>query len=343
MSIVYHLKIHLWSGRLKGFFIVIFFGFLCASASGGSVLPEVPAGTDPSTIIIHLQPSAEIIGSKILLRDIAVIRPDGPLAEEIGSMRIAGSPRPGMKRLLPKAKIAYSLNARQEPQPRIVLKGPDFIQIHRAYQMIPDEYLRQVIRNYIDRKIPDAEFKLGTIKFHGKNCFPVGNLKASVTRHHSENLLGNVKFVLSVAVDEQNAAHAYVSSWIDRYENAVFTKHALSRNAMIAEKDLYMRKMNLSRAPANICRSFEDAVGKRIKQSVQAETILRISSLETPPTIYKGDRVEIVAGKGALLVSAKGLAQNDGYLDEQIKVQNIHSKRIVVGRVVDPSTVAVNF
>ncbi|RJP76385.1 MAG: flagella basal body P-ring formation protein FlgA, partial [Desulfobacteraceae bacterium] len=296
MRILYHLPIHLCSACRKGFFIVIFFGWICASASGSPAIPEVPAGRNSSTVIIHLQPSAEIIGSGILLRDIAVIRPDGPLAEELGSMRIARSPRPGMKRLLPKAKIFYSLNTRKEQHPGIVLKGPDFIQIHRAYQPIPDEYLRQVIRNYIDRKIPNADFKLGTIKFHGKNCFPVGKLKASVTRHHSDDLLGNVKFVLSVTVDEQSAVHAYVSSWVDRYEDAVFTKHALSRNALIAEKDLYMRKMNLSRAPDNICRSFEDALGKRVKQRVQAETFLRISSLETPPTIYKGDRVEIVAG-----------------------------------------------
>ena len=295
------------------------------------------------TVVIRLQPSAEIRGKDILLHDIAAISAPPALATTIGSLRVAESPRPGMKRLLSKTKVSTLVNSRHGTTSRIIMKGPDFIQVHRASQAIPVEYLRKVIQRYVDRKILDAEFKLGGITMHGKNSFPVGRLQAMVVRHNTDDLIGKVKFVLAVTVDDQKAGSTYASAWINRYENVVVATHALSRGSMITKEDLSLQKMNISKIPATVCVRLEDAVGKQLKQSVNAGNFLRLTMLETPPTICKGDRVTIIAQKGPVQVSAKGLAQADGFMDEQIRVRNISSKRIVVGRIVDASTVAVHF
>lgn len=318
-------------------------GFLALLAVGILMGTGASADDQAPTVVVRLQPSAEIKGPNILLNEIAAISAPPALATAIGSLKVSRSPRPGLKRLLPRVKIATLLNSRRCPAARIVLKGPDFIQIHRASQAMPVEYLQQVIQRYVNRKILNAEFKLGGITIHGKNKFPVGRLQAAVVRHNTDDLIGRVKFVLAVTVDDHKAGRAYASAWIDRYENVVVAGHALSRGSLIAESDLTLQKMNISRTPAGICVRLEDAVGKQIKQSVNAGNYLRLTMLETPPTIYKGDRVTIIAEKGPLQVSAIGLAQADGFMDEQIRVRNTSSKRIVVGRVVDASTVAVNF
>ncbi len=57
----------------------------------------------------------------------------------------------------------------------------------------------------------------------------------------------------------------------------------------------------------------------------------------------KGDKVKIVAGKGVISVVTMGIAQSSGPQNSQISVENISSKKIVVGRVKDASTVEVIF
>lgn len=343
MRFLHHPQIDRLPIRLPGFFVWICLGLLCIDAGKTWALPELQSNNDLPAIIIKLQPSAEIIGSEILLRDIAVVHAPQDISEKLLSLKIEKAPDPGMKQLLSKAKISTALNSLNDIQTEIILKGNEFIQIHRACQTLQEEYVRQVLHHYVDQQLLNSEFQIGTITSHGKNRFPAGNLTAAVTRHASDKLIGNVKFILSVQVDNEPNNPVSVSAWINRYEEVVFTKHELSRGALVAEQDLCMRKVNLSKTPENVCMHLDDAIGKRIKQNMRADTFLRNSMLETPPMIYKGDRVKIIAGNGLLLVSAKGLAQTDGHMNQPIKVQNINSKRNIIGRVVDHSTVEVNF
>jgi flagellar basal body P-ring formation protein FlgA len=343
MRFLNHPQIDRLSIRLAGFFIRICLGLFCIGAARSWALPELQSNNEQPAIIITLQPSAEIIGSEIFLRDIAVVMAPQANSEKFLSLRIEKAPGPGMKQLLSRAKISAALSSLNNIQTETILKGPEFIQIYRACQTLQEEYIRQVLHNYMDEQLKNSEFKIGAIKFHGKNRFPAGNLTAAVTRQTSDKLLGNVKFILSIEVDKEPNDPVSVSAWINRFEEVVFTKHELSRGTLVAEQDLCMRKLNISKAPENVCMHVEDAIGKRIKQNMRAETFLRSSMLETPPMIYKGDRVKIVAGNGLLLVSAKGLAQTDGHMNQPIKVQNINSKRNIIGRVVDHSTVEVNF
>ncbi len=343
MRFLHHPRIDQLSIRLPVFFVRICLGLFCIGATGSWALPELQSNIDPPAIIIKLQPSAEITGSDILLRDVAVVLAPQSISEKLLSLKIEKAPDPGMKQLLSRAKISAALSSLNDIRIEKILNGPEFIQIHRACQTLQEEYIRQVLHSYIDQQLKNSEFKIGAIKFHGKNRFPAGNLTAAVTRHTSDKLLGNVKFILSIQVDNEPDDPVSVSAWINRYEEVVFTKHELSRGTLVAEQDLCMRKLNISKTPENVCMHVDDAIGKRIKQNMRAEAFLRSTMLETPPMIYKGDRVKIIAGNGLLLVSAKGLAQTDGHMNQLIKVQNINSKRNIIGRVVDQSTVEVNF
>jgi hypothetical protein len=54
------------------------------------------------------------------------------------------------------------------------------------------------------------------------------------------------------------------------------------------------------------------------------------------------ERVTMEVRSGALTVRAAGLAQQQGRLGENIAVQNVDSKKVIVARVTGPSTVAVD-
>jgi flagella basal body P-ring formation protein FlgA len=154
---------------------------------------------------------------------------------------------------------------------------------------------------------------------------------------------GRFNLPAAVTVDGKDCGTVILSGWVDRFEPVVCAGRALPRHTEVTADDLKLSVVNISRAPHNIVTTLDGAVGKRVRNSVRAGAYLRDNMLETPPVILKGDRVKLEATSGALTVRALGKALGDAGVGEQIKVENISSKKRITGRVKDAATVLVRF
>ena len=72
-------------------------------------------------------------------------------------------------------------------------------------------------------------------------------------------------------------------------------------------------------------------------------TVLRRSAIKEAPLVKKGNTVKLVAEQGILSVTTYGKAKNDAVFGEMVKVENLKSKKIVTGVVMDAFTVNVLF
>ncbi|MGP3372687.1 flagellar basal body P-ring formation chaperone FlgA, partial [Escherichia coli] len=67
-------------------------------------------------------------------------------------------------------------------------------------------------------------------------------------------------------------------------------------------------------------------------------------ALTTPPTLVKkGDSVLITARSGTIIVKMNGIALENGVKNQQIRVKNASSGRIIYAKVVTDSEVLVNY
>jgi len=65
--------------------------------------------------------------------------------------------------------------------------------------------------------------------------------------------------------------------------------------------------------------------------------------VSVPPVIHKGDKVKLVAKSGNIKIVTFGIAKSAGGTGDQIRIENMTSKKTIVGRVKDASTVEVIF
>ena len=77
------------------------------------------------------------------------------------------------------------------------------------------------------------------------------------------------------------------------------------------------------------------------KRALSEGTELRPTMLKKPVVIKRGDQTVITAGSGGLLVRMSGKALEDGVLGEQIRVQNLTSKRTIQGEVQSDGSVSI--
>ena len=87
----------------------------------------------------------------------------------------------------------------------------------------------------------------------------------------------------------------------------------------------------------------QDVIGKRVKQALKADKVLLANMVEHPPLIKRGDTVTIVAESSNLLVTALGIAQTKGGPGDQIRVKNCMNRKEIIARIVNASTVKVEF
>jgi flagella basal body P-ring formation protein FlgA len=87
----------------------------------------------------------------------------------------------------------------------------------------------------------------------------------------------------------------------------------------------------------------EVVLGKRTRRAIGAKTVLRTNLIESPPLVKRGDVVVIIAESSGFIITTLGQVKKKGRLGESIPVMNYDSKKILYARVLDSSTVKVDF
>jgi flagella basal body P-ring formation protein FlgA len=101
--------------------------------------------------------------------------------------------------------------------------------------------------------------------------------------------------------------------------------------------------MDLAKLPTGVITDPEAVLGKRTRRAIGAKTVLRADLVESPPLVKRGDVVVIIAETSGLKITALGEVKKKGRLGESIPVMNYDSKKILYARVLDSSTVKVEF
>jgi flagella basal body P-ring formation protein FlgA len=131
--------------------------------------------------------------------------------------------------------------------------------------------------------------------------------------------------------------------YIDARIPVIILKKNLQEGEVIKKEDIVEDKMLLSQLPQDVITSSREVIGKELKISLKAGTILRMTYIEPPTLIKRHQQVYIVAVGKNFIVRARGIALQDGKKGEYIRVRNISSKKIVWGKVISSKEVEVSF
>lgn len=128
-----------------------------------------------------------------------------------------------------------------------------------------------------------------------------------------------------------------------RSETVVLSARSLPKGHRLREDDIYLAQVEGTRIPDGAIREAEEAVGKRLSRSIGPNLPIRERMLSETREIKRGRRVMLIAEANGLRISAPGETLENGRIDGYVKAVNLSSKKSVTGRLVDESTVRVDF
>lgn len=294
-------------------------------------------------ISVHFKANAAVAGPRIVLADIAVIKPAGPEATEIGQLPVASAPAPGKSKELYTVTVINSLRNRPEVAD-VDWQGSQTIVVERKSNILSQEQVQQIISAYLTEnsaKLPKTEVRFASIRAPETLTLPAGKLSWKVTPSRP-GIMGSNSFSIALFVDGKPAGTCVVRGRLEAVAEVVTAAATLHKGDLITDSNIVLQRQDIGDTD-NPIMAKEEILGKQVARTVNAGVILKREHIVLPPVIKDGEMVKILAQKGTLHISTSGVAKSDGRLGETIAVKNVSSNKIIHCRVDGPGMVSVEF
>jgi len=135
---------------------------------------------------------------------------------------------------------------------------------------------------------------------------------------------------VKIQCPDQSGWQLFVSAKISQQVPAVAVSRQLAAGSYLSSDVLNSTETDLLQSRGALVSDIELVVGARTKKSLNVGQILRLNDL---CLVCKGDVVTIVGLSNGLSVTTKATALQDGSLGDNVKVQNLQSKRVLTAQI----------
>ena len=212
-------------------------------------------------------------------------------------------------------------------------------------QTISDAAFRKIFRDYLCQHLgkEKSDVLVSRLKVLGNKPVPPGEINLRLFQKEKRRLAGYVKLVVIISVNGVVKNKVRLSGWVDVFESVVCARRNLKKREIVEEDDLYLARKNISHLSSKVLTDTGKAVGLMAKHAIKKDTCIKEWMLGKPLIVERGDMVTILAESGNLRVTVPGRALVKGHMGERIRVQNAMSKKVIYARIIDNSTVSVDF
>ncbi len=134
----------------------------------------------------------------------------------------------------------------------------------------------------------------------------------------------------------------YVPVEVKASVNTVVLRDTTARGTVLAASDLRLEKRPADSLHGGTLSTVDAAVGKQLRRNLRAGTTLRLSMLDDPQAIARGQSTLLLSVINNIEVVMSGTALTGGAAGDTIKVRNTQSGRLLEGVVLDDGRVLVN-
>jgi len=205
---------------------------------------------------------------------------------------------------------------------------------------VTQSFLEQVVADYLQRSAIQGRYEIQVNRIDPRLRLASCDTPLSAALENSAQPIGRV--TVRIQCDSSSPWTVFMPAQVRLYREVIVATRPLQRQALIAETDISLAERDVGLLSQGYLTSPEQAVGNTLVRSLLPDQILAPSFLQQPTTIRKGEQVIITAITSGISVRMQGEALSDGTTEQQIRVKNLGSGRIIKARVVGPGQVEVN-
>lgn len=200
-------------------------------------------------------------------------------------------------------------------------------------EVVRREVLRQ---NHLDSQY----YQIEVLASHLKHT-DLADLTAVVRPVGTKEPLGMYTVAVTLKRGDSTVETGQVNLKIRKFADVLIALRPLDRHESLSPENTGVQWMDISSLFDQPVVSWQEVANRRLSRAFGKGQVLVAGAMEPIPDIEVGREVAIICTDGVITVSASGQALQKGSAGDYVKVKNKSSGKIVVGRVIDPTTVAI--
>lgn len=314
--------------------IAISFGI----AAGALALPHLE-----KRVTIVGRSSAIITKSTIALGDIADVsaadRRDDEAVIALSQIVIEKSPQPGQVVTINGDRLVERIRAAGVDMATVRYTVPRTVAVERAGRSVSQTELEEEIRRILSKSGREAIIR--QVNISGAPQIATGPVQYQLESYPSSKP-GHEVFSARALQPESQPINFQVEAIIDEWREVAIAKRPIIRGAVVNADDVAMARLKTTMLPRDRSVALPDIIGLAAAVDIAAGEVFRASKLSVPVVISAGDRVTLLFRSKFMEASAQGVALENAGAGASIRVRNDGSKKVVVGRAVEPGLVSVS-
>lgn len=154
--------------------------------------------------------------------------------------------------------------------------------------------------------------------------------------------LGLFTVLASVTRDGKTISKGQVRVKIHKFEEVYVATDKFSRHDLVKENKLVLKRMEVTSLLQQPVRELGEPDTFRARLLIRKDQILTTNLIEPVPDIEVGHEVTIILNNHLLRITAPGRTLESGSTGDSIRVKNKATGKIVIARVIDQNSVAVD-
>ena len=251
---------------------------------------------------------------------------------------VASSPQPGSQTTVSAHKIIERLRQEGVSLQRVGYVLPRVIIVERAARQIGIEEITAAIQDYLQQQ--QREISIREVRLEEPVHVAPGEIDFDV-RAENNRFSGQLRFNLTATVPGENPVSFQAQARYDEWRIVPVAKRHVSRGSLISDQDVMLARMNVSALPRDAALEVDQIIGQEVSGDIALGEAFRSNRLAVPVVVNAGSQVLLLYQAPLFEATATGVALESGVQDQEIRVRNLGSKKIVSGRVAEAGLVLV--
>lgn len=201
-------------------------------------------------------------------------------------------------------------------------------------------FLEFTVEDYLATSQTDGRYEIEVANLDPRLRMPQCDRELTARLESPAIPLGRV--TVRVRCEGASPWTVFVPATVKLYREVVVANRPLKRDTVIADGDVALKERDVGQLNQGFLPSLDQAIGQRVVRPTVMDQVIAPVQIEQPEVIRKGDQVVITARAGTLAVRMPGEALSNGGMNEQIRVRNLNSQRVIKARVTGPAQVEVS-
>ena len=305
------------------------------------------AGAGETVLWVELLPQVEVLGTRVVLSDIARVDGlDARATERAKRIEVARFRSTGDRLIFERGTVRRVLEQAGFGGKGLEIRGAARCSVRPRSVQLDSQRVIGMARRHIENALVGQQGVLG-IEYAGEAL----DLRIPAARFRSKldiagdpknpRYAGLVNLRLLVRIDGETMTSRAVPMYVRRRLSIVVAKRRVSKGRPIGFDDVVLEEREVTRLGPDVLTSVEELVGMLAAQPIaRGQAVLR-RSVKALPVIRRGAIVTAILSSGGIRLEALCRARQAGAPGERIVLENVESRRSVYGVVIDSRTVRV--